>query len=115
MTESTTQRRHDLDALRAFAMLLGIGLHAAMSFAPFPWTVQDVRQHELFTLFFLAVHGFRMQLFFLVSGFFTVMLWRRYQTGRWRRRVSSKSTSTSRRQPVSSRPSGSETLRASSD
>ena len=57
MTESTTQRRHDLDALRAFAMLLGIGLHAAMSFAPLPWTVQDVRQHELFTLFFLAVHG----------------------------------------------------------
>ncbi len=78
MTEPTTQRRHDLDALRAFAMLLGIGLHAALSFAPFPWGVQDVRQHELFTLFFLAVHGFRMQLFFLVSGFFTVMLWRRY-------------------------------------
>ena len=30
-------RRHDLDALRAVAMLLGIGLHAAMSFVPFPW------------------------------------------------------------------------------
>lgn len=78
MAKPSTQRRHDLDALRAFAMLLGIGLHAALSFAPFPWTVQDVRQHELFSLFFVAVHGFRMQLFFLVSGFFTVMLWRRY-------------------------------------
>ena len=27
-------RRHDLDALRAFAMLLGIALHAGLSFVP---------------------------------------------------------------------------------
>lgn len=26
------ERRHDLDALRAFAMLLGVALHAALSF-----------------------------------------------------------------------------------
>jgi surface polysaccharide O-acyltransferase-like enzyme len=70
-------RRHDLDALRAGAMLLGIGLHAALSFAPMPWLVQDSRQHDLFGLFFAAIHGFRMPLFFLLSGFFTAMLWRR--------------------------------------
>ncbi len=73
-------RRHDLDALRGFAMLLGIGLHAVLSFLPFPWPVQDSRQSEPFILLFLIVHGFRMPLFFVVSGFFTAMLWRRYGT-----------------------------------
>ncbi len=70
-------RRHDLDALRAFAMLLGLALHAAMSFVPgAPWAVQDTQQSDGFVIFVAAVHGFRMQLFFLVSGFFTAMLWR---------------------------------------
>jgi hypothetical protein len=58
-------------------MLLGIGLHAALSFAPLPWIVHDSRQNGVFGLFFAAVHGFRMPLFFLLSGFFTAMLWRK--------------------------------------
>jgi peptidoglycan/LPS O-acetylase OafA/YrhL len=70
-------RRHDLDALRAFAMLLGIGLHAALSFFPLPWPVQDTRQSPLLGLFVAAVHGFRMPLFFLISGYFTMMLYRK--------------------------------------
>lgn len=70
-------RRHDLDALRALAMLLGIALHGALSFVPFPWTVQDSQQHEAFGLLFFAVHGFRMPVFFVMSGFFTAMIWRR--------------------------------------
>jgi len=67
MTDSLDKsipRRHDLDALRAFAMFLGIALHGAMSFVEFPWPVQDSRQHDLFGLFFFAVHGFRMPIFF---------------------------------------------------
>lgn len=72
-----TERRHDLDALRAIAMLLGIALHAALAFSGTPWVVQDSQTNEVFGLFFLAVHGFRMPLFFLVSGFFTAMLWRK--------------------------------------
>lgn len=74
---ATTRRRHDLDALRAIAMLLGIALHAALAYSDIPWVVQDSQKHEFFGLFFVAVHGFRMPLFFLVSGFFTAMLWRR--------------------------------------
>ncbi|MBE7494402.1 MAG: acyltransferase family protein [Verrucomicrobiaceae bacterium] len=70
-------RRHDLDALRAFAMLLGIALHAALSFTGGPWVVQDARTSGVFHLLISAVHGFRMPLFFLLSGFFTAMLWRR--------------------------------------
>ncbi len=78
---STIARRHDLDALRAFAMLLGIVLHAAMSFMPeFPWIVQDTRQNGIYSLIYFAIHGFRMPLFFLVSGFFTAMLWRKRGT-----------------------------------
>jgi len=73
----TIPRRADMDAVRAFAMLLGIALHAALSFSTIPWIVQDSRQNEWFKLFVEAVHGFRMPLFFLVSGFFTAMLWRR--------------------------------------
>jgi peptidoglycan/LPS O-acetylase OafA/YrhL len=72
-----SSRRHDLDALRAFAMLLGIALHAALSFAGGPWMVQDSRTSGAFHLLISAVHGFRMPLFFLLSGFFTAMLWRR--------------------------------------
>jgi peptidoglycan/LPS O-acetylase OafA/YrhL len=70
-------RRHDLDALRAFAMLLGLALHAALSFVPGAWVVQDARPSPGFGLFVAAVHGFRMPLFFLLSGFFTAMVLRR--------------------------------------
>ena len=75
-TRPASDRRHDLDALRAFAMLLGIALHVALSFAGGPWMVQDSRTSGVFHVLISAVHGFRMPLFFLVSGFFTALLWR---------------------------------------
>ena len=77
------QRWHDLDALRGFAMLLGIGLHAALAFFPLFWPIQDRHAgfEGLFDEFVTAVHGFRMPLFFLLSGFFTTMLWRRRGLG----------------------------------
>ena len=70
-------RYHEMDALRAVAMILGIALHSALSFVPFPWGVQDSEQHGVFGTFFFVVHGFRMPVFFVMSGFFTAMLWRR--------------------------------------
>ena len=76
-------RRHDLDALRSGAMLLGIALHASISFIGVgeegAWAVQDndTSQADVFGAGLWAIHGFRMQLFFVVSGFFTAMLWRR--------------------------------------
>lgn len=79
MNNPTTpfDRRHDLDALRAIAMLLGIVLHAALSFAPIPWTVQDSQRSGFYYILFACIHGFRMPLFFMLSGFFTAMLWRK--------------------------------------
>lgn len=77
----TIDRRHDLDALRAIAMLLGIVLHVALSFSPIPWTVKDSQQSEFYYVLFSAIHGFRMPLFFMLSGFFTAMLWRKRGLG----------------------------------
>ena len=76
MHRSSYPRRYDLDALRTTAMLLGIVLHAGLSFTPFLWPVQDARQSDFFGLLFAAIHGFRMPVFFVLSGFFTAMLWR---------------------------------------
>lgn len=71
------KRRHDLDALRSGAMLLGIALHAAVAYTTARWLVNDSQQSELFDVFANLVHGFRMQLFFLLSGFFTAMLYQK--------------------------------------
>ena len=71
------QRRTDLDALRSFAMLLGVALHASTSFFAVPWPVHDTRRSDLLPLFYALVHGFRMPLFFLLSGYFTMLVYRR--------------------------------------
>jgi hypothetical protein len=70
------ERYHALDSLRAAAMLLGITLHAAvayMNFAPLPWPMHPTR-HLLFDVHNLYVHCFRMQLFFLLAGFFAALV-----------------------------------------
>jgi len=79
--EAADTRRHDLDALRALAMLLGIALHAALSFMDFPWVVEDRVRAPEFGFIVSAIHGFRMPLFFLLSGFFTAMLCRKRGLG----------------------------------
>ncbi len=59
-------------------MLLGIGYHVALSFSlGSGWIVQDVHQSKALYIFQAFVHGFRMQLFMVLSGFFTALLWRR--------------------------------------
>ncbi len=74
-------RRSDLDALRAVAMLLGIVLHGSMSFFQMAWVVADRRQNPAFSIVFSAIHGFRMPVFFVMSGFFSAMLLHRRGRG----------------------------------
>jgi len=76
---SSAKRYHEFDALRGFAMLLGIVLHGLLSFMFMPiWPAQDIHQSQTAYGFLLhAIHGFRMPVFFLISGFFTAMMWRR--------------------------------------
>ena len=76
-TTSGVPRRHDLDALRAFAMLLGILLHAVLSLTGNPWIARDSHPAKWLEWVQSAIHGFRMPLFIFVSGYFTMMLWRR--------------------------------------
>ena len=73
---TSSNHRHDLEAMRALAMLLIIVFYGSLSFFNVPWPIQDVQKNEGFGVFFLVVHGFQMPLFFMTSGFFTAMLWR---------------------------------------
>jgi len=64
-------RLHALDAVRAGALLLGVVLHATMSFFPGPqvWLVKDTASSPLLSAAFFAIHMLRMLTFFLIAGF----------------------------------------------
>jgi peptidoglycan/LPS O-acetylase OafA/YrhL len=71
-----------LDAVRAFALLLGIVFHSSLSFAPYlEWAVMDPANSLIVAGFALVSHSFRMHLFFLIAGFFSHMTFRRKGAG----------------------------------
>jgi peptidoglycan/LPS O-acetylase OafA/YrhL len=74
--EQRALRYPAFDALRAFALLLGVFFHAAESFCPdrWSWAIVDVRAHWIASFFQHVVHAFRMPLFFVMAGFFAHML-----------------------------------------
>jgi glucan biosynthesis protein C len=61
-----------LDATRAFALVLGIVFHASLSFLPLfiGWVVMDTSTSAWVGMFCLVSHSFRMEIFFLLAGFF---------------------------------------------
>lgn len=67
-----SERLDYLDAVRAFALILGIVFHASLSFMPvfIGWAVMDISTSESVSVFVLISHAFRMPLFFLVAGYF---------------------------------------------
>jgi peptidoglycan/LPS O-acetylase OafA/YrhL len=79
----TPERLHALDAVRAFALISGIVLHAAMSFMPglaafgFP---ADSSQSPVLQDVFYGIHVFRMTLFFFIAGFFSHLMFHRKGT-----------------------------------
>jgi glucans biosynthesis protein C len=75
-----SERLHALDAVRGFALLLGIELHATLSFIPAPtrfWIIQDIHPSVALSFTFFAIHVFRMTTFFLMAGFFAHMSFHR--------------------------------------
>jgi glucan biosynthesis protein C len=79
-TGAAPERLHALDAVRGFALLLGIVLHATMSFLPAPtriWIIQDNHPSITLGVLFFAIHVFRMTTFFLIAGFFAHMSFHR--------------------------------------
>src|SRR5580698_456049 len=66
---SNQERLHALDAVRAFALLSGIVLHATMSFF-LPIPAHDVSQSATLSVVFFLIHTWRMMTFFIVAGLF---------------------------------------------
>lgn len=75
MSSQTSTRLDYLDAVRGFALILGIFFHAALSFMPMfiGWAVMDISTSNIAAFFVLVSHSFRMELFFLIAGFFSHM------------------------------------------
>ena len=69
----TPQRQPALDAVRAAALLLGIFLHAGLSFVPTMnaqlWPISDSQKSAALDVTVFVIHIFRMSVFFLVAGF----------------------------------------------
>lgn len=73
-------RIYGLDALRAIAMLLGIVLHASIAYKIYPnptWPSDNQYHSWFFDGLYLFIHSFRMQLFYLVAGFFACLLYKK--------------------------------------
>jgi glucans biosynthesis protein C len=70
-----TSRLDYLDAARAFALILGIIFHASISFMPIfiGWAVMDISTNSMVPIFMMIAHSFRLELFFLIAGFFSHM------------------------------------------
>ena len=77
-----TERLHGLDAVRGAALLLGVVLHAAMSFFPTQiWIVADDQRSAWASGLFFVIHLFRMATFFLIAGLFGHMMLKRRGVG----------------------------------
>lgn len=81
-----------LDAVRAIALLLGIVLHATLSFVPQSgpdvWPISDAQKSTALGLLMFVIHIFRMSVFFLVAGFLgRALLLRLGLAGFWRNRA----------------------------
>ncbi|HDZ9830287.1 TPA: glucans biosynthesis protein MdoC [Yersinia enterocolitica] len=83
MKKNTNQREYFLDAIRAYLMLLGIPFHLSLIYSSNHWAVNSSHPSLVFTLLNDFIHAFRMQVFFVISGYFSFMLYQRYERQRW--------------------------------
>lgn len=85
IAEGAPERLHALDAVRGFALLLGVAFHAALAFLPGPqaWLVMEQSRSTAVAVAAFPVHMFRLTAFFLIAGFFARLLLERDGTGRF--------------------------------
>jgi ABC-type multidrug transport system ATPase subunit/surface polysaccharide O-acyltransferase-like enzyme len=80
-----SERLHALDAVRGFALLLGVAFHAALSFMPnWPpglWAATDNSPSAALSDAAFVTHIFRMSLFFFIAGFFARVMHNKLGTG----------------------------------
>jgi peptidoglycan/LPS O-acetylase OafA/YrhL len=70
-------RYHYLDNLRALAMFVGVIFHAALAYSPLLqnlWFTSGTDTSPVIDYFSFFTHLFRMPVFFLISGFFAIMM-----------------------------------------
>lgn len=80
------QRYYYFDFIRAALMLLGIPYHAALIYLPeVDWNVISPDKNLALKPVAGIIHSFRMQAFFLMSGFFAAMLLSRREPWAWLR------------------------------
>ena len=89
---SSPDRLHALDALRGFALLLGVAFHATLSFVPgMPkglWAMNDNAPSAFLADAGFVAHSFRMLLFFFIAGYFARLMHQRLGTaGFWANRA----------------------------
>jgi glucan biosynthesis protein C len=75
----SNDRLHGLDAVRGYALMLGVVFHATMSFLPGPqiWMAKDSQSSLVLSGLFFWSHSFRMTTFFLIAGFFAHLTFHR--------------------------------------
>ena len=75
---NSAQRYHGLDFIRASMLLLGVVIHVAVSFVEGPagsdWPYRDPNTTPWAGFIVLAIHIFRMPVFFVIAGFFAALI-----------------------------------------
>ncbi|MCM2652735.1 acyltransferase family protein, partial [Serratia marcescens] len=83
MTKGSKQREFFLDSIRAYLMLLGIPFHLSLIYSSHAWAVNSASPSFSLTVLNDFIHAFRMQVFFVISGYFSYMLYERYERHQW--------------------------------
>ncbi|EOJ9614102.1 MULTISPECIES: glucans biosynthesis protein MdoC [Serratia] len=83
MTKGSKQREFFLDSIRAYLMLLGIPFHLSLIYSSHAWAVNSPSPSFSLTVLNDFIHAFRMQVFFVISGYFSYMLYERYERHQW--------------------------------
>ncbi|HGK5731567.1 TPA: glucans biosynthesis protein MdoC [Salmonella enterica subsp. enterica serovar Typhimurium] len=83
MSSVPAPREYFLDSIRAWLMLLGIPFHISLIYSTHSWHVNSAAPSWWLTLFNDFIHAFRMQVFFVISGYFSYMLFLRYPLKHW--------------------------------
>lgn len=77
-------REHHWDFARAFYLLLGIPFHAAVVYSTHrDWVIPAPERSPVLTFIADMIHTFRMPGFFLIAGYFSMMILARTSPGAW--------------------------------
>jgi glucan biosynthesis protein C len=68
------ERQYHLDALRSVLMILGVFLHGSYPYAGKPWIIKDGDFSRALLWLNESIHFFRIPCFFILSGYFAMML-----------------------------------------